>query len=253
MGFFNNETPEEKAARKEAKALLKERISFQLPVKFIAGEHLVNAPKSFLGNTMYQLDDNTVIFNLDDPVFFNLSTVEFAGAKYHEEVSNQGQEDTKSKSKTKKHSHGLGGALLGTALLPGVGTIAGAIAGSHNGKSKTEGESSTTSSSTSTARQVEDPSSTTLTLVKASDGEEVQIIVETKTADYQKLTTFKTIDKPTSDNAAPVEENTNNSAAPVSSSSDDAIEQIRKFKGLLDDGIISQDEFDAKKKELLGL
>lgn len=33
----------------------------------------------------------------------------------------------------------------------------------------------------------------------------------------------------------------------------DATEQIRKFKNLLDDGIITQDEFDAKKKELLGL
>lgn len=30
-------------------------------------------------------------------------------------------------------------------------------------------------------------------------------------------------------------------------------DEIRKFKELLDDGIITQEEFDAKKKELLGL
>ena len=30
-------------------------------------------------------------------------------------------------------------------------------------------------------------------------------------------------------------------------------DEIRKYKGLLDDGIISQEEFDAKKKQLLGL
>ena len=30
-------------------------------------------------------------------------------------------------------------------------------------------------------------------------------------------------------------------------------DELRKYKGLLDDGIISQDEFDAKKKQLLGL
>ena len=30
-------------------------------------------------------------------------------------------------------------------------------------------------------------------------------------------------------------------------------DEIRKFKGLLDDGIITQEEFDAKKKQLLGL
>lgn len=30
-------------------------------------------------------------------------------------------------------------------------------------------------------------------------------------------------------------------------------DEIRKYKELLDDDIISQDEFNAKKKELLGL
>ena len=30
-------------------------------------------------------------------------------------------------------------------------------------------------------------------------------------------------------------------------------DKIREYKKLLDDGIISQEEFDAKKKELLGL
>lgn len=37
------------------------------------------------------------------------------------------------------------------------------------------------------------------------------------------------------------------------SSGSDAADEIRKFKGLLDDGIITQEEFDAKKKQLLGL
>ncbi len=32
-----------------------------------------------------------------------------------------------------------------------------------------------------------------------------------------------------------------------------AADEIRSLKGLLDDGIISQEEFDAKKKQLLGL
>lgn len=32
-----------------------------------------------------------------------------------------------------------------------------------------------------------------------------------------------------------------------------AVEQLRALKGLLDDGIITQEDFDAKKKELLGL
>lgn len=36
-------------------------------------------------------------------------------------------------------------------------------------------------------------------------------------------------------------------------SPNDPVDEIRKYKGLLDDGIITQDEFDAKKKQLLNL
>lgn len=32
----------------------------------------------------------------------------------------------------------------------------------------------------------------------------------------------------------------------------DVSEILRRFKGLLDDGIITQEEFEAKKKQLLG-
>lgn len=42
-------------------------------------------------------------------------------------------------------------------------------------------------------------------------------------------------------------------AANASSSLDDQIEALQKLKGLLDAGILSQDEFDAKKREILGL
>lgn len=37
------------------------------------------------------------------------------------------------------------------------------------------------------------------------------------------------------------------------SDSTSVADEIRKFKGLLDDGIITQEEFDAKKKQLLGI
>lgn len=44
------------------------------------------------------------------------------------------------------------------------------------------------------------------------------------------------------------EQITNNNSATVSSA-----EEIKKYKELFDDGIITQEEFDAKKKQLLGL
>lgn len=34
---------------------------------------------------------------------------------------------------------------------------------------------------------------------------------------------------------------------------DEKIETLRKLKQLVDEGILSQDEFDAKKKEILAL
>lgn len=42
-------------------------------------------------------------------------------------------------------------------------------------------------------------------------------------------------------------------AAPAMPSGDDAIEQVKKLAELRDQGILTDAEFDAKKKQLLGL
>ena len=42
-------------------------------------------------------------------------------------------------------------------------------------------------------------------------------------------------------------------AAPAASSTDDAIAQIKKLAELRDQGILTDAEFDTKKKQLLGL
>ena len=46
---------------------------------------------------------------------------------------------------------------------------------------------------------------------------------------------------------------TGKNAPQIVTSVKSSAEQIREYKGLLDDGIITQTEFDAKKKELLNL
>ena len=46
-------------------------------------------------------------------------------------------------------------------------------------------------------------------------------------------------------------ENEQASKASNASSSNSVADEIRKFKALLDDNIITQEEFEAKKKELL--
>ncbi len=44
-----------------------------------------------------------------------------------------------------------------------------------------------------------------------------------------------------------------NAAAPTVVQQSDSADQIKKYKELLDSGVITQEEFDAKKKQLLGL
>ena len=51
-----------------------------------------------------------------------------------------------------------------------------------------------------------------------------------------------------------IEENMKNTSTVINQyQSLSGAEELRKFKQLLDDGIITQEEFDAKKKQILGL
>ena len=45
----------------------------------------------------------------------------------------------------------------------------------------------------------------------------------------------------------------NNITVEEKTSSSSQADELKKFKDLLDNGIITQEEFDAKKKQLLGL
>ncbi|SFB98715.1 protein of unknown function [Bacillus sp. OV322] len=47
--------------------------------------------------------------------------------------------------------------------------------------------------------------------------------------------------------------NSNNTTQPIVESKVDATEEIRKYKSLMDDGIINEEEFQEKKRQLLGL
>ncbi|MBM6413549.1 SHOCT domain-containing protein [Lacticaseibacillus paracasei] len=267
MGFFDklkeagnklNEasllTPEEKEERKQAKIALKAEVILEEPIKFVSGHELVGA--SGFGSRIYQLKDNTVIFGLNNPDHFWITGIEFAGPRYHEIQTTKSKSHTKGKSKAKKHRHGLGGAVIGTILAPSIGTVAGAIVGSHSGKDKTKGSSSTIGEASTITSQIEDDSSTIVKLTNAATDENVQIILLTKTRDYQRLMSFhvnmEVINKDDSDDHS--ESSSRTSANPkTDTSSSSPVEEIRKYKQLLDDGIITAEEFSTKKKQLLGL
>lgn len=247
-------TPEEKEARKQAKMALKAEVVLEEAIKFVSGHELVGA--SGFGSRIYQLKDNTVIFGLNNPDHFWITGIEFAGPKYHEIQTTKSKSNTKGKSKTKKHRHGLGGAVIGTILAPGVGTVAGAIVGSHSGKDKIKGSSSTVGEASTITSQIEADSSTVVKLTNATTGQNVQIILLTKIRDYQRLMSFHVnVEITNKDNSDDHSESS--SHKPGNAKSDTSlsspVEEIRKYKQLLDDGIITAEEFSQKKKQLLGL
>lgn len=222
-----------------AKRQLKDQIERYESIKFVSGKEAVNA--GFF-SSIYQLNNGEVVFNIDTPINFIIRNINFAGPSYHEETKATG------KVTTKKKRHGLAGSVVGTVLAPGVGTIAGAVVGHGMGKDKT------TDNRDSSTYQVEDDSNLTLTLENVETKKIVVIGLAAKQADYQKLLNFKVF--PLEDVlTAPKENKINNSNVETPSQAIDntVVTELKQLKELLDEEIITQDEFDQKKKQLLNL
>lgn len=133
-------------------------------------------------------------------------------------------------------SGGLGGAAAGALLFGGTGAIIGGV----TGKKKTEKEISSlkikiTLKGVSTA-----PLYINLLAIRSNS-----MSATYRAAYEQAQQILSTLDQIT----AAVGEQNNQSTPPQASAAD----EILKYKNLLDMGAITQEEFDAKKKELLGL
>lgn len=226
-----------------AKRQLKDQIERHESIKFVSGKELVNG--SFFGS-IYQLNNGEVVFNIDTPINFIIRNMDFAGPSYHEETKTTG------KVKTKKKRHGLAGSVVGTVLAPGVGTIAGAVVGHGMGKDKTADNRD------SSTYQVEDDSNLTLTLENVETKETIVIGLAAKQADYQKLLNFKVFPI---EAAATVQIENDTTSTPIETTSAQSVQtidntmvaELKQLKELLDEEIITQDEFDQKKKQLLNL
>lgn len=135
-------------------------------------------------------------------------------------------------------SGGLGRAALGAVTFGGTGAIVGAV----TGKKKTK----TVIEKLQIKIMLNDLSNPVLYIdlikkpIKQNSKEYVSAV---KRAD-NVLSSLNTVLSDLDDNSVP---STN------AESSFSNPEEIRKYKELMDDGIISQEEFDAKKKELLNL
>lgn len=228
----NDTSKDAKQLLKEAKQQLKQSITQKKILQFTSSKKLVGVD---FWNTISKLDTGDVVFTLNSPTHFRLNEVEFDGPTYREESQSDG------KSVNKKKRHGLSGAVIGTVLMPGVGTIAGAMVGNSKGKDKGKTSSHTVSKS------VEEPSNIRLILENLDTHETAVVGVLGKQTDYQELLNFKAPMEPTTPQETPTVPESD------TASQNDSIAELRKLKELVDEGILTQDEFDAKKKQILGI
>ena len=136
-------------------------------------------------------------------------------------------------------SGGIGQAVAGGVLFGGVGAVVGGITGKRNEQVCRELKVKMT------VKGYKDPAFyinlITFPVEVKKDSLEYAALMKQAQAVVSKL---QLIAESESENQSRNEGSINKT---------DVTEELRKFKGLMDDGIITQEEFNAKKKELLGL
>lgn len=212
----------------------------ELSANFICKSGKKQITTNLLPNvTIYQQKDGYIYFNKDDSILFELLNYSWDGPQYKTVIKT----DTKGheKGKTKRKGR-VAGAVIGSVLLPGAGAVAGALMGTHK-KSNKE-----IASHTETYQEQEEiPCIASLQVKKVSTGEIATVTFDCTSELNAKLRQFRV--RAISNNIESVQQTSviNNEA------NYDPYEELAKLKKLLDIGAITQEEFDLKKKQLLGL
>lgn len=184
--------------------------------------------------TMRQNSDGYIYFDTMPEELFTLNDYSWDGPQYKNVTTTQ--ETGKHKDKTKRKG-GLGAAAVGTLLFPGVGTAIGYAVGS---KKVTKGKNKTDIVTNENLEEIDSAASIQLKNIKT--GETFSFGFKCNTNINVELDAFNW------DNLPEIQEQ---SAQNVQSESD-KISLLKQYKELLDSGIITQEEFDQKKQELLG-
>ncbi|MGM0215478.1 SHOCT domain-containing protein [Enterococcus sp. AZ109] len=209
--------------------------------------------------TIMQLNDNRIALNPKNPEFYYLLSTEFNGPTYKtvfdSHTSGDSNTDTEMDTVKKgKTGRVAAGAVIGTALFPGVGTLVGAYAGSKGkDKKKKKGSQKTQhdSRTNETTQEVEVKSLAKLNLLRISDNRKITLTINADTKDYNNLLSLQT-HAPEAAPPVPVvaePEEITELTKPIQS----AVAELKELKELVDMGILTQEEFDKKKKELLNL
>lgn len=207
---------------------LKTTLIINLPCATISGT------QKTLTNNLYinQTNDGLIYLNSNKDIPLKLLNYEWSGPLYNTISTSDTIENHKGKTKRKGR---VLGAVVGTVLLPGVGTVIGAAHGTGNKKHKGKTKANTTTSQS----QVEIPAPATLQLENINTKEIAVISCNIKSELNAQLLSIKCIEE--------------KSVLETKDIIKDPYEEVKKAKELLDMGILTQEEFDKKKKDLLGL
>lgn len=207
------------------------------------------------GNSIVLRQKNTGCVYFDDvDGEFLIMDYQWDGPKYETKLvttskTRYGGNDY-SEGRTKRTGR-LTGAVVGTLIAPGPGTLIGAMAGTGNKKTKGVVKHRGSDLTTQTTQEVttELPTTASMQLKHTTTGEVIYISFACNEAINQEVQRILAVcssyrPEPPRIETPVVQE----LAAPA-----DPIEQMKKYKELLDLGIISEEEFSKKKKELLSL
>lgn len=224
MGFADNIKASLDKIQTQSKEL-------HVAVEVKSGKQFLNMGPLTSSITIRQNADGNIYFDKVDG-FFEITDYQWEGPRYKTVATSNTTE--KSKETTKKKG-GLGGAVIGTMVAGPIGTAVG-FAATRKKDKKGEKEANTIASE----EEVETKSNAKMTLRNLSTGESFTIgfLCDSK------------IDGDLSNFNMHTQRTITTSEASQQKSK---VELMKEYKDLLDAGIINEEEFAQKKKEILGI
>lgn len=222
-----------KKAEQNRKERLKD-LAITLDITF--GNREIGIPAN---STLKQRPDGIVYFNFVYNREFRLIGYEWNGTNYEQHTLSETNGDVQSTTVKKGKSGKMAaGAIIGTMLMPGVGTAVGAAIGA-GGKSKSKTKGNHHSQTQQVTRNIETDSQAIIRLQNIADNSIHAITFKCNSDVDAKIRCF---------NIEP-EKNVSDLSEDITHS----LSGIKALKELLDMGAITQDEYDRKKEEILKL
>lgn len=221
--------------------------TFERRIYIAGGNNLIATSTD---SKVYQLDDERIYFKDNYEEFYYLISLEFEGPRFKNVTSHSSTETINNKYTEKERKKGKGGkvvagAVLGNFVIPGVGAAVGAYAGSKGkDKKKKKGSQKITNHAQSnvTTKEVEEKSICYLELLRISDNKQIKITIKADSNDFHALGGLSIRENIPAENVD--SGNLENNKITRS----EAIQELKNLKELLDLGVLTQAEFDEKRK-----